>query len=72
MLKFITQEPEEITPLGITKARVDIIVDEASELTTNYNNIEFTFGSRAWSITDKTFYGLSSAGTWIDQKGAET
>ena len=71
MLKFITQEPEEITPLGITKARVDIIVDKASELTTNYNNIEFTFGSRAWSISDKTFYGLSSSGVWIDQKDGE-
>ena len=71
MFKFIAQDPEEITPLGITKARVDIIVDEASELTTSYNNIEFTFGSRAWSVSDKTFYGLSSAGEWINQKDGE-
>lgn len=71
MLKFITQEPEEITPLGITKARVDIIVDEVSELTTFYNNIQFTFGSRAWAVTDKTVLGLNSAGQWIDQKAGE-
>lgn len=71
MLKFITQEPEEITPLGITKARVDIIVDDISELVTSYNNIEFTAGSRAWAINDKTFLGLNSSGNWINQKDGE-
>lgn len=45
MLKFITQDTEEITTQGITKARVDIIVDSSEELITQYYNLEFTFGS---------------------------
>lgn len=70
MLKFIIQDTEEITPQGITKARVDIIVDSSEELTTQYYNLEFTFGSRAWAVDEKTFYGLNSSGEWVNQKGS--
>lgn len=69
MLKYVNQETEKITETGITEMRVDIIIDSSAELVTSQGNIQFTAGSIAWSINDRTFFGLNSSGEWINQKG---
>lgn len=58
MLKYVNQETEKITETGITEMRVDIIIDSSAELVTSQGNIQFTAGSIAWSINDRTFFGL--------------
>lgn len=69
MLKYVNQETEKITSTGITEMRVDIIIDSSAELVTSQGNIKFTAGSIAWSINDRTFFGLNSSGEWVNQKG---
>lgn len=69
MLKYVNQETEKITEAGITEMRVDIIIDSSAELVTSQGNIKFTAGSIAWSINERTFFGLNSSGEWINQKG---
>lgn len=71
MLKYIAQTVEEETKTGIKYMRVDIIVDSTDELVTSDGAFRFTFGSRAWVVNARTFYGLNSSGTWVDQKGSE-
>lgn len=71
MLKYISQTVEEEQANGVKKMRVDIVVDNAAELVNSDGAFSFTFGSRAWVVNDKTFYGLNSEGVWVDQKGSE-
>lgn len=71
MLKYIAQTVEEETKTGIKYMRVDIIVDSADELVTSDGAFRFTFGSRAWVVNARTFYGLNSSGTWVNQKDGE-
>ena len=71
MLKYISQTVEEEQTNGVKKMRVDIVVDNAAELVTSDGAFSFTFGSRAWIVNDKTFYGLNSLGVWVDQKGSK-
>lgn len=71
MLKYVSQETETITPTGIIEMRVSIIIDSSADLVTSDGNIQYTAGSIAWSINDRTVFGLNSTGEWVNQKGAE-
>lgn len=65
-IKFI-----ETTFEKTNTARVEIAVDSASELVTEYKGIAFTQGSIAWDISTGDFYGLDSNGNWNKQGAGE-
>lgn len=66
-IKFLETKHEKVNT-----ARVEIAVDSASELVTEYKGITFTQGSIAWDISTGDFYGLDSSGTWYKQGGGNS
>ena len=64
--KFIAYEN------GLSVVRMEIDVDSAEELPeTNYFSGRTLYqGSIAWDISTGNFYGMTSSGEWILQKGS--
>lgn len=64
--KFIAYEN------GLSVVRMEIDIDSAEELPeTNYFSGRILYqGSIAWDISTGNFYGMTSLGEWILQKGS--
>ena len=57
---------------GLSVVRMEIDIDSAEELPeTNYFSGRTLYqGSIAWDISTGNFYGMTSSGEWILQKGS--
>ena len=63
--KFLQYENE------LSVERMEICVDTASDLPTvnSITGCKIAQGSIAWDVSTGDFYGMSSAGDWINQSG---
>ena len=54
--------------------RMEICADTASDLPTvnSITGCKIAQGSIAWDVSTGDFYGMSSAGEWVNQSGAST
>ena len=52
---------------GVLYGVAEIMVDDASELSTSSGNMVFTGGSIGWAVNAGDLYGLNSEGSWVKQ-----